>query len=399
MLLNLCVIGLLALVANAIMEKLRLPGLLGMLIIGMIMGEHGLNLLDPTLMDVSKELRDFALIVILLRAGLGLRKSELNKVGKSAIKMSCIPGLLEGFTILGLAYYFLDFTILEAGMLGFIIAAVSPAVVVPQMIDLKEKGFGKKKEIPTLILAGASLDDVFAITMYTTFLALFLNSSTSILMQFVEVPISIAIGIGVGILLAVGLIVLYRRMHIRDTKKIMILLAVSILFNHFQEDIWMNSLLGIMTIGFILLEYLPKVANRLSAKMNKVWVFAEIVLFVLIGAEVDFTVAFNTGLISVAIILLGLVARSLGVYISLMGSELNLKERIFCMISYLPKATVQAAIGAMPLKNHVPNGDTILAMAVIAILITAPLGAIAIRQSAPKLLEFDKNDEKTLTIS
>jgi len=389
MLLNLCVIGLLALLLNALLEKIRLPGLLGMLFIGMIMGPKALDLMDPTLLGISMELRKFALIVILLRAGLGLRKKELNRVGKSAIKMSIIPGLFEGFTILALAYYVMDFTIYEAGMLGFVIAAVSPAVVVPQMLELKGKGFGKDKEVPTLVLAGASLDDVFAITIFTAFLTLYLNESVNLFLQFLEIPVSIATGIILGGIIAIAFMVLYQRLHIRDTKKVFILLAVSILFNYLGELLWVNSLLGIMTIGLILLEYRPKVANRLAAKMNKIWVFAEIILFVLIGAQVDFTVALKTGAVGFIIIAVGLIARSIGVSLSLLDSELNNKERLFCVFSYLPKATVQAAIGSIPLSMGVAHGEEILAIAVLSILITAPIGAVAIRKSAPLLLTRD----------
>jgi len=387
MLLNLCIIGLLAVTVNAVLEKIKLPGLLGMLIIGMIMGPNALNMMHPTLMDVSIELREFALIVILLRAGLGLHKEELNKVGASALKMSFIPGLFEGFTILALGHLVLGFSVYEAGILGFVIAAVSPAVVVPQMLELKGKGIGKDKEIPTLVLAGASLDDVVAITIFSAFLSLYLNESVQLLQQFLEIPLSIVIGIAIGIAIGVALMIIYNKFHIRDTKKILILLSVCIVFNQMEDYLKANSLLGIMAVGFIMLEYLPVVANRLSVKMNKVWVFAEIILFVLIGAQVDFTVALNTGIIGFIIIGGGLIARSIGVYVSLIGSNLNSKEKLFCVFSYIPKATVQAAIGAIPLSLGVAHGEQILAIAVLSILLTAPIGSVAIRISAPKLLE------------
>ncbi len=300
--------------------------------------------------------------------------------------MSFIPGIFEGMTVLALAYFILGMNVYEAGVLGFIIAAVSPAVVVPQMLELKGKGIGKDKEVPTLVLAGASLDDVFAITIFTAFLSLYFNESVNLMMQFLRIPVSIAIGIAFGAVIGIVLMVAYRRFRIRDTKKVLILLALSILFNQTEDYVMANSLLGIMTTGFILLEYMPEVANRLAAKMNKVWVFAEIILFVLIGAQVDFTVALDTGLVGFLIIGIGLVARSIGVLISLAGSRLNVKERIFCVFSYFPKATVQAAIGAIPLSLGVAHGEQILAIAVLSILVTAPIGAIAIRLSAPRLL-------------
>lgn len=391
MLVNFCIIGILALVASAFFEKLKLPGLLGMLLVGVVIGPNMYNLIHPTILEVSKELRDFALIVILLRAGLGLHKEELHKVGKSAIKLSFIPGIMEAIAVLLFAHYILDFSIYEAGILGFIIAAVSPAVVVPQMLALKEQGIGKKNEIPTLVLAGASVDDIVAITFFTTFLSLYFHDATNVFLNILEIPVSIVTGIVTGIILAVILSSIFKKFHIRDTKKIIILLAVAIFFNYIEKEgipnLWINSLLGIMTIGFILVEYSPKVANRLSVKMNKVWVFAEILLFVLIGATVNVEVAIDAGVVGLLLLTIGLTFRSIGVLISLIGSELSMKERWFCVLAYIPKATVQAAIGAIPLSLGVVHGEEILAFAVLAIVITAPLGSMAIRISSKKLLE------------
>lgn len=387
MLLNFCVIVLLALLANYLMEKIKLPGLLGMLIVGILVGPYCLNYLHPIIAqhEVMDELKTFALIVILLRAGLGLKKEALHKVGKTAAFMSFIPGILEGITIMTLARYLFDFSWIQGGILGFIIAAVSPAVVVPQMIELKEKRLGEDKQIPTLILAGASVDDVFAITIYSTFLSLYLGEGIHITTQIMKIPIQILFGIACGIIIGFILYYMFKKFHIRDTKKVLILLAVCICFNALNS--YINTLLGIMTVGFILLEKMPVVANRLSAKMNKVWVFAEILLFLLIGAQVDISVARDAGLIGISIILVGLLFRSIGVIIATLGSNLNIRERIFCIISYLPKATVQAAIGAVPLSYEVVGGEWILAMAVLAILITAPLGSIGIRLTAEKLLK------------
>lgn len=387
MLLNFCIIVLLALFANYMMEKIKLPGLLGMLIVGILIGPHCFNYLHPTIAqkDVMSELKTFALIVILLRAGLGLKKKALHQVGKTATFMSFIPGILEGLTIMVVSRYLLDFPWLVGGILGFIIAAVSPAVVVPQMIELKEKRLGENKQIPTLILAGASIDDVFAITIYGTFLALYLGKEVSIVEQVAKIPFGILAGIVLGVLIGFALQYMFKKFHMRDTKKVLILLAICICFNALDQ--YINTLLGIMTVGFILLEKLPVVANRLSAKMNKVWVFAEILLFVLIGAQVDITVAREAGLIGILLIAIGLIARSIGVMIATIGSGLNKRERIFCMVSYLPKATVQAAIGSIPFQMGVAGGGLILALSVLAILVTAPLGSILIRLTAERCLD------------
>lgn len=391
MLFNFCIIAILAIVGYGLFEKIKLPGLLGMLIVGILLGPDVLDFIHPTIIEVSKELRTFALIVILLRAGLGLRKEELSLVGKSAIKMSLIPGLLEGLSIALLAMLLLDYSFLQGGILGFIIAAVSPAVVVPQMLYLKEKKFGHNKQIPTLILAGASVDDVFAITIFSTFMSIYLGEKINITRQLFMVPIGILLGIFMGLILGWLLMRLFIRFRIRDTKKILILLSLCIVFNTVEKYYNVNTLLGIMTIGFILLEKLPVVANRLSQKMNKIWVYAEILLFVLIGAQVQINVALNAGLIGIIIIMIGLSIRSLGVIIALIGSGLNVKEKLFCIMSYWPKATVQAAIGAIPLSLGVASGDEMLSIAVLSIIITAPLGATAINVFAPKLLNIENS--------
>lgn len=387
MLLNFCLIVILALAMAALFEKLKLPGLLGMLLVGIVMGPSVLDIMHETIIEVSGELRTFALIVILLRAGLGIKKESLKQVGKSALLMSFIPGILEGTAIIIVTHYVVGLSFIEAGILGFIIAAVSPAVVVPQMIRLKELKYGEDKQIPTLILAGASLDDIVAITIYSAFLALYFGDMSSIGMEFAKVPIGIGFGIIAGIVIGFVLIVLFKKMHIRDTKKILIILMVAIIFNAFEERLIMNTLLGIMTIGLILLEKMPTLANRLSAKLNKVWVLAEVMLFVLIGAKVDIAVIGDAGATGLLIIGIGLIFRSIGVFIALITSDLNRREKWFAVVSYIPKATVQAAIGAVPLSRGVASGDYILAVAVLAIIVTAPLGSIAIRILAPKCLK------------
>jgi len=390
MAISLSVILLLGLPAKRIFEKIRLPGLLGMLILGVLIGPHGLNLLHEDMLQISSDLRSIALIIILLRAGLGLNKKDLKSIGIPALKMSCIPGLIEGLFIALSSVYFLNFTFSEGGMLGFIIAAVSPAVVVPFMLKLMENNIGTKKGVPTLILAGASVDDVFAITIFSAFLGLYGGSDINFGMQLLYIPISILLGIMTGVILGFLLISIFKRYHIRDTKKALLVLGSSILLNQLENvlktKLQIASLLGVMTVGFILTEKLPDVGKRLSDKFNKIWVFAEILLFVLVGAEVDVGVALKAGRVGIILIIIGLIGRSIGVIISLLDTDYNWKEKLFCVIAYTPKATVQAAMGAIPLSFGVESGDVILAIAVLSILITAPLGAIGIHYSAEKLL-------------
>ena len=387
---SLAIIVLLGLGANKLFEKLKLPGLLGMLIVGLFIGPYGINILQPEIISISSDLRMIALIVILLRAGLGIRKKDLKQVGVAALKISFIPGLIEGFLIAFAAVKLLDFTFIQGGILGFIIAAVSPAVIVPSMLKLMEHDWATKKGIPTLILAGASIDDVFAITLFTGFLGLYSGANMNIGRQILNIPISILLGIIIGLIIGIVLIKVFQKYHIRDTKKVLMILGLSILLteleNALKTKIEVASLIGVMTMGYIIVEKIPHVGQRLASKLNKVWVFAEILLFVLVGAQVNISVALDAGKIGILIILIGLIGRSLGVIISLIGTDLNWKERLFCIISYVPKATVQAAIGAVPLSLGVASGDVILAIAVLSILITAPLGSIGIKLTAKALL-------------
>lgn len=387
---SLAIILIFGLAANAIFKKIGLPGLLGMLLLGIVLGPYVLNWLDGDLLRISGDLRKIALIIILLRAGLGISKSQLSKVGATAIKMSCIPGILEGLTIALVAMWLFDFSFIEGGILGFTLAAVSPAVIVPLMLKYQDIGLGIKKGIPTLILASASIDDVFAITIFTTFLGLYGGSKINVGIELLNIPISIILGILLGVVFGLILVKLFKNFHIRDTRKVMIILGIAILItvieNALKNKLEIAGLLGVMTIGFIILEKRPVVANRLSLKFDKLWVFAELILFVLVGSQVNIQVAIQAGLKGLLIIFIGLCARSIGVLISTLGTNLNSKERLFCVIAYIPKATVQAAIGAIPLGLGLPSGEIILAIAVLSILVTAPLGSIAINATAEKLL-------------
>ncbi|KEJ01109.1 potassium transporter [Clostridium botulinum A2B7 92] len=388
---SLAIIILLGLIANKLFEKLKLPGLLGMLILGILIGPHGLNWLSKDILNASSDLRKIALIVILLRAGLGLNKDELKLVGKTALKLSCIPGIIEGFFIAIASTKLLGFSFIQGGLLGFIIAAVSPAVVVPQMLNLMDKGLGKAKGIPTLILAGASIDDVFAITIFSTFLGLYSGKNINIGMQVLKIPISIILGTLIGVLSAIIIIKIFKKYAMDNTNKILIILSVSIILTLIEAllkgKLEIASLLGVMALGFVISDKIPSIGTKVSKGLTEIWIFAQILLFVLVGAEVNIVVAFKSGFLGIMIIVLGLIGRSIGVLISLKSSNLNKKEKLFCIIAYTPKATVQAAIGAVPLAAGVTSGDVILAIAVLSILITAPLGAIAINLSGPRLLE------------
>ncbi|MEY8302949.1 cation:proton antiporter domain-containing protein [Anaerosalibacter bizertensis] len=391
---SLAIILLLGLPANRFFEKMRMPGLLGMLILGIIIGPYGFNWIRPEMINISSDLRKIALIIILLRAGFGINKNDLKKVGTSAIKMSFIPGVIEGFFIAFASIKIFDFSFIEGGILGFVLAAVSPAVVVPSMLDLNKNKIGTDKGIPTLIMAGASIDDVFAITIFSAFLGLYNGNNINIGIQLLGIPISILLGIIGGIIIGYMLLNIFNKYHIRDTKKVLLILGFSILFteleNLLKSKISIASLLGVMTIGFIILEKRPEVGKRLAIKFDKIWVFAQVFLFVLVGAQVNVSVALDSGIKGIILILIGLIGRSIGVIISLLGTDLNWKERLFCIISYIPKATVQAAIGGVPLSLGVASGDVILAVAVLSILITAPLGAIGIRVFSESFLTVEK---------
>lgn len=388
MLLSLMLLLIIGFIAAKLVSYIRLPGLIGMLVVGAVLGPYLFNILDANLLLVSQDLRHFALIVILIRAGLGLQRTNLKKVGLPALKMSLIPCLFEGFTVMIASYYLLDFSLIEGGMLGFILAAVSPAVVVPSMIELQESGYGTNKGIPTLILAGASIDDVFAITLFSFFLSAAVGVEQSILSVIVKIPYTIIGGIVGGIVVALIIVLVLRskRVAFNQTESLLILLTFAVLYFYIGEKLELASLLGVMVLGFVILDREPKYAKQFSISLAAIWVFAQIILFTLVGAEVNIQLALEAGVIGLVIILVGLVARSLGVLIATANTNLSFKERVFCIIAYLPKATVQAAIGSLPLTAGLESGGVILAIAVLSIVVTAPLGAIGIRLSAPRLL-------------
>ena len=380
---SIALILLLGLGADHLFRRLRLPGLLGMLLVGVVCGPYALDLIQPELLRVSADLRMVALIIILLRAGLGLRRDTLNRVGGTALLMSCVPSLLEMVAVILLAPPLLGISHLEAAILAAVLAAVSPAVVVPAMLAFIQERVGVAKGIPTLILSAAAVDNVFVIVIATIFLGMHAGGGGIAWFDFLQVPEAILTGIGIGVLAGFALYFAFRRYRPRATKMAIAMVALSILLTWLEATLkpWlpMSALLGVMTIGFILLEKNEGQAHAVAGKLAKAWVFAEILLFVLVGAQVNIHVAWDAGLVGLLLIVVALIGRSVGVALSVMGSDLNARERLFCTVAYVPKATVQAAIGSVPLEAGVASGDLILAMAVLAIVLTAPLGAIGIQ--------------------
>ncbi len=388
MLQSIVIILLLGLLAKRLFEWIGLPGLLGMIVVGVIVGPHGLGLLDSVVLQSAGEIRMLALVVILLRAGLGLEKDLLQSVGTLAVKMSSIPCILEGSTVTLASHLLYGLPLVEAGMLGFIVAAVSPAVVVPSMLSLKQRGLGMDKGVPIIVLAGASVDDVFAITLFTAFLGMGTQAGHSLWVQVAAIPLQIIGGVVLGVAGGLLLYTIYRmnRTRLRHMERLALVIIAAIVTLLLGERLRLAGLLGVMTLGFVVLEKDDGAAIGLESALDKVWFFAQIALFVLIGAEVDLAVAVGAGLVGLIVIAVGLMARTLGVMIATWRSELNLKERLFCAIAYTPKATVQAAIGGIPLAAGVASGSLILAVAVLAVIVTASLGAIGITFSAPRLL-------------
>lgn len=389
MLTSLALIFLLGLFLGSIFKKLNLPSLLGMIIAGMILSPYALNLLDDSILGISPDLRQFALVIILTRAGLSLDISDLKKVGRPAILMCFVPACFEMLGVIILAPKLLNISILEASIIGATIAAVSPAVIVPRMIKLLEEGYGKKHSIPQLILAGASVDDVFVIVIFTALTSLATGQQITA-SSFLQIPISIVIGILVGILCGILLTHFFKIYHMRNTVKVLVLLGISFLLieceNRLSGIIPMSGLLAIMSTGIVIFKKDSGIAKGLSEKYNKLWVAAEVLLFVLVGATVDLNYALTAGFVAILVVLGALVFRMLGVAVCLFHTELSRNERIFCMIAYTPKATVQAAIGAIPLAMGLPCGQTVLTVAVLSILITAPFGAICVDYFYKRLL-------------
>lgn len=390
MLKSIALIMLIGMSAGWVCRKVKLPGLIGILFTGIILGPYVLNMLESSILLVSADIRKIALVIILTRAGLTLNLEDLKKVGRPAFLMCFVPATFEMIGMIILAPRLLDVSLIEAAVIGAVVAAVSPAVVVPEMIKLMEEGYGTKQGIPQLILAGASVDDVYVIVMFTAFTSLAQGSNVSV-MSFVNIPVSIIFGIIIGIIIGKVLAVVWKKVHIRDTVKAAIFLSVALLLVGVEASlntpITFASLISVMFIGIALKKDRPEVAFRLSQKYNKMWVWAEVMLFVLVGATVDIGYVAYAGVSAIVIIIGALIFRMAGVALCMAGTKLKLKERVFCMLAYTPKATVQAAIGGVPLSMGLVCGNTVLTVAVLAIIITAPLGAFAIDMTYRKLLK------------
>lgn len=379
-----------ALLAASLCKKLRLPPLIGMLAVGIAIGPYALDLIDGSILDISPELRKIALIIILTRAGLSLDLAALKRVGRPAILMCFVPACFEILGMALLAPLFLHIRLMEALILGAVIGAVSPAVIVPKMLKLSEEGYGTDKGIPQLLLAGASVDDVFVIVMFSTFTGLEKNGTFSAF-SLATIPVSVMLGVAAGLGIGCLLGKLFERIHIRDTEKLLLFLCAAFFLVAFEdtfgEKVPFSALIAVMSIGVAVQKIRPMAAERLSARFNKLWVAAEIFLFVLVGACVNLPYAAKAGISMIVLILLVLLFRMAGVFVCLIKTSLNMKERLFCMLAYTPKATVQAAIGGIPLALGLACGETVLTAAVIAILLTAPLGALLIDKTYKKLLD------------
>lgn len=404
MLIDFALIVLAALLGNLLFSRCGMPGILGMIAAGIVLGPSGLNLLGPAVLDVLREFKTLALIVILLRAGLGISRATLNQIGGPALRMGFIPCVAEGLAVAVAGHVLLGLSVIEAGMLGFIVGAVSPAVVVPAMLGLKQEGLGGEREVPTLVLAGSSLDNVVAITIFGAIAGIAAGGSVNLGYVLLGIPLGIVVGGLMGVMMGHFLVALFRAHEYRDTTKVILILVLSVLFyeaaewHEVKDLVPVAALLGIMAVGFVILEKYDALAHRMAEKLSNIWILAEILLFVFIGAEVrlaalDFSLV-GTGLL---ILMVGLSVRGLGVWVSLMGSGLEGREKLFCVVAYLPKATVQAAVGAVPLAMvldgqvtdmSAATGETILAIAVLSIIVTAPLGAIGVKYGGRSLLRL-----------
>ena len=396
MLTSLALIFIVGLAMGAICQRLKLPRIIGMLATGVVLGPYVLDLFDPSILSISADLRKIALIIILIKAGLSLDLKDLKKAGRSAVLLSFVPASFEIIGYILCAPVILGINRIEAAVMGAVLGAVSPAVVVPRMVNLIEKKYGTDKAIPQMILAGASCDDIFVIVHFTTFLSMAQGGSAHV-MDFVNIPISIVLGVLLGVAVGYGLYLFfetsYARKHcVRNSMKVIIVLGMAFLLMSIES--WLkgivsvSGLLAVVSMACVLkMRCVPSVSKRLSEKFSKLWLAAEVILFVLVGAAVDIRYTLAAGIPAVAMILLALVFRAAGVCLCMAGTALNRKERLFCVIAYLPKATVQAAIGSVPLAMGLPCGQIVLSVAVLAILITAPLGAIGMDATYQKLLE------------
>ncbi len=396
MLTSLSLIFLVGLAMGAVCQRLKLPRIIGMLATGMILGPYVLAFLDPSILSVSAELRKMALIIILLKAGLSLDLNDLKKAGRSAVLLSFLPATCEIIAYLWFAPLLLGINHAEAAVMGAVLAAVSPAVVVPRMVTLMEKKYGTEKAIPQMIMAGASCDDIFVIVLFTTFLSIAQGGSANV-MDFVNIPVSIILGILLGAVVGYALSLFFETAYahkhcVRNSMKVIIVLGFSFLLvsieNWLEGKLAVSGLLAVVSMACVIrMKSSAFVSKRLSEKFGKLWLAAEVILFVLVGAAVDIRYTLTAGIAAIAMIFLALLFRSLGVFLCTIKTALTWRERLFCIIAYLPKATVQAAIGSVPLSAGLPCGNIVLSVAVLAIIITAPLGALGMDSTYKRLLQ------------
>lgn len=389
MLVSIAVIFLAGMFLGWLSRKIRLPSLVGMILTGIIIGPYVLGLIDSSLLAIAPDLRRMALVIILTRAGLSLDINELRKAGRPALLMCFVPASFEIIGTVIFAPMLFGISYLEAALVGTVLAAVSPAVVVPRMIKLIDEGYGTDKQIPQIIVGGASADDVYVIVMFTSFLAL-LSGDDSSSSDFLQIPSSIIIGAAIGFIAGIALLFFFGKTHIRDSAKVIVIISVSFLLLGLEDIsenyIRISGLIAIMALGMTIFVKRRELAQRLSAKYNKLWIGAEILLFVFVGAATDIKSMFSYGFAAILLLIAAMIFRMAGVFVSLLGTKLNKKERLFCMLAYTPKATVQAAIGAIPLTMGLECGGLVLSAAVLAILITAPFGAFMIDLTYKKWL-------------
>ncbi|MFA5762820.1 MAG: cation:proton antiporter [Bacilli bacterium] len=392
MLISICLIILVGLSLSFLLKMIRLPSLIAYLITGIVLGPYVLNLIDASVLNISSELRQVAMVIILFRAGLMLNLKDLKKLGLPGILMCFLPALVELIAIAFLAPILFDISFIDALLLGSVLAAVSPAVIVPRMIKMMEEGRGVRKGLPQLILAGASVDDIFVIVLFTTFLSL-ASTGEFTAISLLDIPISFVLGVGLGVLLGFLLVLIFKKIHMRDTVKVLIILAISfgyiVIEKTIEPYVAFSGFLAILATGITISSRYDLLAKRISGKFNKLWVIAEIILFVMVGASVDISFFFLNFGWAVALIACALVVRFGGVMLSLIKTKFSLKEKIYAGISYMPKATVQAAIGGIPLALGLASGQLILSIAVVAILTTAPIGSILMDLLKNRLVELD----------
>lgn len=397
---SLLIIGIAANYSGKLVELIKLPSLIGMILLGMFIGPSFLNIVPKIIIDISPYIKDMALVTVLFIGGLGISLNQMKQIGRPAVLLSIIPATLEGLTIAVLSMIFLKFTFIQGAILGFIIAAVSPAVLVPSMVDLINRKIGQDKAIPQMLLVGASADDTVAITLFTTFLGVYMSTSSgesiSISKELVSIPITIIISIIIGLILAFlskELLKLIKSNEVKVIFSLIICLLIRFVENQFNLEMF-NSLLTIMIYGFFLRTYLNESAKKIQDGINIIWKYGKLYLFAFVGMAIDPSLVGTYLWIGIGMLIISLSVRSVGVIISLIGTDLSFKERIFCVIAYLPKATVQSAKAGIPLQMGVASGEIMQAIAILSVLVTAPIGAIGIKLTSSKLLKQGDCDDE-----